>query len=117
MIVVWAKRPSPFKVSKNTVSFDPKACAEGETQLRWMLGSVHVKILGHKDGQCVFEFTREIEGGYTVYRCQVPVDGPPVTIEVGGAKLVQTPFPLNRCEIIRRGTVCHGKSAGDPAAV
>lgn len=74
---------TPIMVEGKRLSFDPKTCTRGEAGFDWSLGSVRVKVLGHKKEHCLFDFTEEVEGGYTVYRCRVPLDSGPVTIEEG----------------------------------
>ena len=54
----------------------------------------------------MFDYTCEIEGGYTTYRCRLPADAPPATIQLpGGATDPTTSFDLNRCRIVRTGNV------------
>ena len=86
------KKSSKVIVEKTKITFDPKTCTEGRGHFFWGLGSSAVKILGHADGQCVFEYTAEVEMGVSVYRVKVPVDSGPVTIEVGRIQEGK-PFP------------------------
>lgn len=53
-----------------------------------------------------FEFTHEVEGGYTVYRVEVPTDSGTVEIraEPDGAE-VATSFDLQHATIVRKGNV------------
>jgi hypothetical protein len=46
---------SKVVVDKTKITFDPKTCTEGHGQFFWGFGSSAVKVLGHKDGHCVFE--------------------------------------------------------------
>jgi hypothetical protein len=98
---------SPIKVEKDkSLSFDPKTCTQGQATVFWALGSTSVKVLGHKDGHCVFELKAEVEGGYRVYLCKVPVDGGVVT--VGAGMPPKTSFPLDKCKVIRGGNMLNG---------
>jgi hypothetical protein len=72
-------------------------------------------MLGHEKGECVFEFTDEVEGGYSVYRCRVPVESGPVTIEQGTIREgesswpgIITSFPRDQGTIVRRGNLLLG---------
>jgi hypothetical protein len=100
-------KSSLIKVEQGkSLSFDPKTCTQGQATVAWGLGSTSVKVLGHKDGFCVFEVKAEVEGGYTVYLCKVPLDSGPVTIEVGLP--AKTSFALDKCKIVRGGNVLNG---------
>ena len=97
---------SAVTVDGNKLTFDPKTCTRGSGGVAHGLGSVRVNVLRHEDGNCVFEFNREIEGGYSVYLCRVPVDGGPVTV-TGWT----TSFPLDKCLMVRQGNVLNGQSS------
>lgn len=77
------KRLSKIDVSKTKLTFDPKTCSEGKGEFGWGLGSVHVTVLGHEDGKCVFDYRWEVEGAgnYQVHRVKVPTDSGLVVIE------------------------------------
>jgi hypothetical protein len=93
------KKSSAVKVEGRRLSFDPKTCTEGYGHVFFFSGSFAVQVIGHKDGQCRFEFTYEIEGGYTVYLGQVPVNGGLVTIDAQGP--LETSFPWKSLTILR----------------
>jgi hypothetical protein len=101
---------SKVVVDKKKLTFDPKTCTEGHGLFFWGHGSCAVKILGHKDGHCVFEYTEEVEMGHTIYLVRVPVDSGPVTIEEGTVTKgktsytgIITSFPLDKAKVVRRG--------------
>src|SRR5262245_23142243 len=77
------KTASQVVVDRTKITFDPKTCTAGRGHFFWGLGSSAVKVLGHKDGHCIFEYTAEVEMGHTVYLVRVPLDSGPVTIEAG----------------------------------
>ena len=81
-----ATRPSPVEVTGTRLTFVPKTAAEGEGGFSWALGSVSVKLRGHRDGRCEFDYTWEVEGAgnYQVYRVSVPLDSGPVVIDAAG---------------------------------
>ncbi|MEQ8789950.1 MAG: FKBP-type peptidyl-prolyl cis-trans isomerase [Pirellulaceae bacterium] len=87
-----------------SLEFSPKTCLRGQAGFGWGLGSVRVNVLGRDAGRCVFDFTDEIEGGYTVYRCRVPVEGPPVRIHEENSGIV-TSFSLADAKVLRRGNL------------
>jgi hypothetical protein len=104
------KAASKVVVDKTKITFDPKTCTEGHGHFFWSHGSSAVKVLGHKDGHCVFEYSAEVEMGHTIYLVRVPVDSGPVTIEVGTIEQgktsytgVITSFPLDKAKTLRRG--------------
>jgi hypothetical protein len=101
-----APTPTAIQVKGSTLTFDPKTCNKGQAQAPWGLGSVQLKILGRKDGRCRFELRNEVEGGFTDYLCQVPVDGGPVSITAGLP--LKTSFGLDKCEVLGGGNMLNG---------
>jgi hypothetical protein len=88
-------------VTKDKVTFDPKTCTTGAGGVSTGVGGARVKVLGHKDGYCEFEYITDGCGGcFAYYRCKVPVDSGPVTVEVknGGLK---TSFPMEKAKLFR----------------
>jgi len=101
---------SRVAVKDTTITFDPKTCTGGRGLFFWGLGSCAVKVLGHQDGHCVFEYTQEIEMGTTVYLVWVPVDSGRVVIKIdsvteGGSTFPWpvTSFSLEKAKVVRRG--------------
>ncbi|MHC4178917.1 MAG: hypothetical protein ACYSWU_15500 [Planctomycetota bacterium] len=98
--------PIAFDEDKRLITICPKTDAKDKRQFGMGLGSVTVETLGHDNGQFVFEYTCEIEGGYNTYRCRIPVAGPPATVQLpGGATLPKTSFDLYKCEIVGKGNM------------
>jgi hypothetical protein len=94
------------------IKIDPMGCAEESRTLPWSLGSASIRVLGHKDKKCHFEYTIEVEGGYTIYDCAVPRDGPLIMIketssqdsdDYGARRDVRTSFSLKACETRKSG--------------
>lgn len=115
-LALWAAGPAPVArsedkaasskvvVDKASITFDPKTCAEGRGVIYWGLGSSSVRVLGNKDGQCVFEYVAEVEMGQTVYLVRVPADAGPVTVKADpSGRGVVTSFPLDKARVVRRG--------------
>ena len=101
---------SKVVVEKTALTFDPKTCAEGRGKFFWGLGSCAVRVLGHRDGHCLFEYAQEVEMGATVYLVTVPVDSGPVTVRIDrvtkGTSTYDWPvtsFPLDKAKVLRRG--------------
>jgi hypothetical protein len=101
---------SKVAVEKTALTFDPKTCTEGRGTFFWGLGSCAVKVLGHQDGHCVFEYTQEIEMGTTVYLVRVPVDAGRVVVKIDSVTKDRstypwpvTSFPLDKAKVVRRG--------------
>jgi len=95
---------TPILVEKSSLTFNPATCMRGSAGFGWGLGSVQVNVLGRENGHCVFDFTNEIEGGYTVYRCQAPVMVKEVRIyEQNGD--IQTSFDLKAAKIVGGGNL------------
>ncbi len=69
-------------------------------------GSVTLETIGMEDSKLTFQYTPEIEGGYTVYECTVPVSPALITIRVNtDGTPGDTSFDLAKCKVIRNGSV------------
>ncbi len=93
-----------YDETTGVISIDPAIDAAEKRGFYMSLGSVWVEVLGHVNGRCVFEYTSEIEGGYTVYRCQVSAAATSPSIQINDG-LPETSFNLDECEIVRTGNV------------
>ena len=101
---VQASAGTPIRVQGSSLTFQPATCMRGQARFGWGLGSVEVNILGRQRDSCVFHFTEEVEGGYTVYECRVPIDGPVVRIyESNGG--ISVSFSLPDAKVLRRGNL------------
>ena len=103
---------SKVVVEREKITFDPKTCTQGRGRFDWGHGSCQVKILGHQDDHCVFEYTSEIEMGHAVYLVRVPIESGPVTIEEGTITEgvtsytgIITSFQLDKALLLRQGGV------------
>ena len=68
------------------------------------LGSITIETLAASKKQLTFRYTPEIEGGYTVYECTVPISPAPVKFEIArDGTPGPTSFDLTKCKVIRRG--------------
>ncbi len=105
---------SPVIVSGTQIRFVPATCWEGSGFFYWGLGSVSLRVVGHEGDECVFDYMHEVEGGYSVLRCRVPLSEPHVVIrearrsdvgDYGTRASIVTSFPLEDCECIESGSV------------
>jgi hypothetical protein len=69
-------------------------------------GSITIETIRVTDKRLTFQYTLEVEGGYTIYECTVPVSPTPVefTINSGGTP-GKTSFDLEKCKLIRSGNL------------
>lgn len=70
--------------SKNSLTINLEVCQPDEGGFPWGLGSVHVTIKGIQNGFCVYEYTSEIEGGYSKYECKLPTSQKTASISEAG---------------------------------
>jgi hypothetical protein len=69
-------------------------------------GSITLETIRVKDGTLTFRYTPEVEGGYTIYECTVPVSSTPLEIKIArGGTPGATSFDLAKCRVIRRGSL------------
>ncbi len=55
-------------------SIDLNACNACDSQyMPHSLGSIGLKVVGRRGDYCVLEYTNEVEGGYTIAECKMPV--------------------------------------------
>lgn len=98
--------PITFNADQGIITIDPKADARDKRQFGMAMGSITVETFGHDKGEFVFEYTCEIELGSATYRCRIPADGPPATIEIPkGGNVPKTSFDLEKCEVVRTGNL------------
>ncbi len=95
---------TPVKNFETGLEFDPATAAPGQAGFGWGLGSSSVNIIGRRDGQCLFDYSSEVEGGWILYRVSVPVDGPPVKVYEDNCAIV-TSFSLAEAKELRQGNV------------
>lgn len=92
----WVGEPVPGTTiyrakaaNRTAVVLDPSVCEKGPSSgLNWSMGSGNITSEGLDDaGRCTFLLERELEGGYTVYRCRVAQDFGPVYLREQRAQL------------------------------
>ncbi|MBM79541.1 MAG: hypothetical protein CMJ78_02970 [Planctomycetaceae bacterium] len=108
--------PTTITVTKEELRFDPKTVKPSKATLGWGLGSGTVEVLGREAGSCLFEYTDEIEGGYSVYKVSVPVDSGPVWVRYENSidygtyteSGLLTSFSLEKARKVRTGNLHEG---------
>lgn len=69
-------------------------------------GSITLETLHVKDNKLTFQYTPEIEGGYTIYECTVPVSSAPLEFKITSDGIPgATSFSLENCKKIRSGNL------------
>lgn len=80
-------------------------CAPRQSLMVWLpLGSAAISVVDGNNESCTFEYSFEIEGGYTVSRCEA-LPGTTLGINVLDDDLVETSFDTAQCEAVRMGNV------------
>lgn len=70
------------------------------------LGSITIETLHAKSGELTFHYTPEVEGGFTVYECTVPISDKPVEFTIAPDSTPgETSFDLSTCKVIRTGNL------------
>jgi hypothetical protein len=70
------------------------------------LGSITIQTLRVTDKKLTFHYTPEVEGGYTIYECTVPVSTTRVEFRINSDGTPgKTSFDLTKCKLVRRGNV------------
>jgi hypothetical protein len=96
-----------FDRETGVITIDPAINKKDKRRFDFGFGSVTVETFGHSNSEFAFEYTKEIEGGYTVYRCTAPIAAPAITIEIpkGGGTQPKTSFDLKKCKVVRSGNL------------
>lgn len=69
-------------------------------------GSVTLETVDVKGNDLTFQYIPEIEGGYTIYECTVPISALPITIKVNRDGTPGEPsFDLSKCRVVKSGNV------------
>ena len=69
-------------------------------------GSLTIQTLRVTDKWLTFHYTPEVEGGYTIYECTVPVSPTVVEFKINSDGTPgKTSFDLTKCKLIRGGNM------------
>lgn len=70
------------------------------------LGSITIQTLSVTNKQLTFHYTPEVEGGYTIYECQIPVSPTRVEFRINSDGTPgKTSFDLSKCKVVRKGNI------------
>lgn len=95
-----------FEETTGTISLDTRIPPRQKRRFDIGLGSVTLETIEIQDRNLTFQFTSELEGGYTMYECTVPVSASPVTIMVNtDGSPGETSFDLAECRVVKTGNV------------
>ncbi|MBI1247688.1 hypothetical protein GC197_07535 [bacterium] len=99
--------PSAFAFDQQAgiISLDTQIPPAQKTTFPLGLGSIGLETLSAQDGHLTFRYTPEVEGGYTIYECTVPISSTPLTIDVHLDFPSETSFDLSKCEVIHGGNL------------
>lgn len=103
-----APEPSAFRWDKemNVIWLDTRIRPTQSRRFDIGLGSITIETLAVTENQLTLRYTPEIEGGYTVYECTVPISPVPVKFTIASDGTPgPTSFDLATCKVIRQGNV------------
>lgn len=73
------------------------------------LGSITVETITAQDGILTVQYTPEVEGGYSVYECKLPISARPVVFEIDLSGVPgETSFDLSECKRLKTGNLHFG---------
>jgi hypothetical protein len=73
-------------------------------------GSITIQTLRVTDGELTFHYTPEVEGGYTIYECTVPVSPTAVEFNINSDGTPgETSFDLTKCRLVRSANLLLGE--------
>jgi hypothetical protein len=96
-----------FSKAEGIISLDTRIRPRQIGKFYIGLGSVTLETLEIKNDSLIFRYTPEIEGGYTIYECTVPISDSPLTIKVSSTP-GETSFDLTKCRVVKTGNI-HGQ--------
>lgn len=100
--------PEPFHYDQagGRITLDSTAPPGQKRRFDLGQGSITIETIRSDDGSLVFQYTPEIEGGYTVYECKVPIGQEPVVFRVNRDGTPGEPsFDLSKCKRLRMGNL------------
>ena len=90
--------------TKQVISLDTRIAPQQRRRFDIGLGSITLETLKVTDNMLTFLYTPEVEGGYTIYECTVPISPTPVEIKIDSDGTPgATSFDLTECNVIGNG--------------
>lgn len=93
-----------FEKAEGIISLDTRIPPRQIGRFDIGLGSVTLETLEVRNDSLIFRYTPEVEGGYTIYECTVPISDSPVTIKVSSTP-GETSFDLTKCRAVKTGNI------------
>jgi hypothetical protein len=98
--------PFQYDEVKGIVSLNTQMAPGQRRRFDLGQGSITLETRSADDDKLTFHYIPEVEGGYTVYECTVPVSPTPVEIKINSDGTPgETSFDLAKCKVIRRGNL------------
>ena len=95
-----------FDADKKRIYLDTRVAPPQRRRFGIGQGSVTLETLSVKNGQLTFRYTPEVEGGYTIYECTVPISPTHIEFEINrNGTPGKASIDLSNCKIIRRGNL------------
>ena len=95
-----------LSATKSKIMLDTRISPPQRRRFDIAQGSITIETLSVEDGSLVIHYTPEIEGGYTIYECRLPISAQPVVFEIDSSGCLGEPsFDLSECRIIKTGSV------------
>lgn len=92
--------------TERVVTLDTRAAPPQKRRFDLGQGSITLETLTATAGQLTFRYTPEVEGGFTVYECTVPVSPEPLTFKINADGTPgETSFDLADCKLIESGSL------------
>lgn len=97
------------RVGDEGIRFEVRRCTPQIYSYDYDFGNVSVTVQGAKDDVCVFYYNFEMEGGATLYLCQVPRSAKEVSVQWtwrpgadgrGGHNYMKTSFAVEGCKTL-----------------
>jgi hypothetical protein len=101
-------QPTAFRFDddKHRIYLDTRVAPPQRRRFDIGQGSVTLETLSVKDNRLTFRYTPEVEGGYTIYECTVPISPTQVEFQINRDGTPGKPsLDLSKCKIIRRGNL------------
>lgn len=98
--------PFTFDETNARVLLDTRIPPKQRRRFDIAQGSITIETVAAINGLLTIHYTPEVEGGYSVYECNLPISDEPVVFEIDSSGLPgKTSFNLNDCKTIKTGNL------------
>lgn len=95
-----------FDETKQVIYLDTQIAPGQRRRFDTGQGSITIQTLRVTDEGLTFHYTPEVEGGYTIYECTVPVSPTAVEFKINSDGTPgETSFDLTKCRLVRSGNL------------